>query len=329
MYGYRFDDPPDRPPETSAPDAKDRSESTPSDKPWERYLYGMPSQGMEKPGLHAQAANSSTPAPDPAPRAGRRSFKPFAARVGLGLGLLALTLGSGAAGAAMTLQVLSDPQAVFAAPPSVANLPVQGPSGNNVAGAVFTQVNPAVVQIANERQRWGRSMGTGTGSGVVVDASGLILTNYHVIEGADTISVLFSTGEEREAEVREVDEANDLAVLSVQLPDGVPAAPLGDSNDVTVGELAIAIGSPFGLSQTVTQGIISAVHRDWRGQSGSGGPGQLIQTDAPINPGNSGGPLLNAFGEVIGINTMIQSPIYGSVGIGFAVPINTAKQLLS
>ncbi len=123
------------------------------------------------------------------------------------------------------------------------------------------------------------------------------------------------------------DRGNDLALLKVDLPEGVLAIALGDSEQVQVGETAIAIGSPFGLEQSVTQGIISAVHRDW--SSGNGRlQRNLLQTDAPINPGNSGGPLLNERGEVIGINTMIESPVRGSVGVGFAVPINTAQRLL-
>jgi len=115
--------------------------------------------------------------------------------------------------------------------------------------------------------------------------------------------------------------------LTVDLPAGVPAATLGDSASVKVGELAIAIGSPFGLAQSVTQGIVSAIDRTFQPGNAPARRG-LIQTDAPINPGNSGGPLLNAAGEVIGINSLIESPVEGSVGIGFAVPINTAKALL-
>jgi S1-C subfamily serine protease len=161
----------------------------------------------------------------------------------------------------------------------------------------------------------------------VVDAHGLILTNNHVIEGSRAVSVRFTNGEQREAQVLGTDRGNDLALLKVDLPANVPVAALGDSDQVQVGETAIAIGSPFGLDQTVTQGIISAVHRDW-----SPGNGRvqrnLLQTDAPINPGNSGGPLLNANGDVVGINTMIESPVRGSVGVGFAIPSNTAKRLL-
>jgi len=130
------------------------------------------------------------------------------------------------------------------------------------------------------------------------------------------------------ARVLGTDQANDLALLKVdRLPEGIPVAPLGDSDTVQVGDVVIAIGSPFGLSGTVTQGIVSAVNRSWNPPGDRLRTG-LIQTDAPINPGNSGGPLFNAQGEVIGIATMIESPIRGNVGIGFAVPSNTVKRVL-
>ena len=169
--------------------------------------------------------------------------------------------------------------------------------------------------------------GQGTGSGFVVDQSGLVLTNDHVVEGADSVEVVFSDGTKREGQVLGTNSNIDLAVVKVDLPENVAPVTMGDSDKVQVGETAIAIGSPFGLDQTVTQGIISAVHRDWNPGDGSV-QRDLIQSDTPINPGNSGGPLLNADGEVIGINTMIESPVRGSVGVGFSIPINTAKKLL-
>jgi S1-C subfamily serine protease len=192
---------------------------------------------------------------------------------------------------------------------------------------VYQEVGASVVQVNVASQIRGRTALGGSGSGFVVDEAGLILTNYHVIEGGHIITVLFSNGETRTAEVLGTDSGNDLALLKVDLPAGVPAIRLGDSDQVQVGETAIAIGSPFGLSQTVTQGIISALDRDWSPGNRALYTG-LIQTDAPINPGNSGGPLVNTNGEVIGINGMIESPVSGSVGIGFAIPINTAKRLL-
>jgi S1-C subfamily serine protease len=170
-------------------------------------------------------------------------------------------------------------------------------------------------------------MDPGAGSGFVIDPRGYILTNHHVVEGARTVSVRFSGGASRDAQVIGTDRGNDLALLKVDLPPGVPVAPLGDSDLVGVGDTAIAIGSPFGLDQTVTQGIISAVHRTWAPGNGRARR-NLLQTQAPINPGNSGGPLLNTQGEVIGVTSMIESPVRGNVGIGFAIPINIAKRLL-
>ena len=193
------------------------------------------------------------------------------------------------------------------------------------AATVFQKAGPAVVQIISTRGTAGGA--AGTGSGFVIDADGLILTNQHVVAGARTVRVRFSTGATREATVLGTDRGNDLALLRVELPPNVPVAELGDSDAVQVGEAAIAIGSPFGLDQTVTQGIISAVHRNWSPDGGRTRQ-NLIQTDAPLNPGNSGGPLLNAAGQVIGINTMIESPVPGSVGVGFAIPVNTIKRVL-
>jgi S1-C subfamily serine protease len=197
---------------------------------------------------------------------------------------------------------------------------------DSIAGEVYARVNLSVVQVNTIDQFTDGSSSDGNGSGVVVSPDGLVLTNYHVVRDSVSIQVVFASGETRDAVVADADDANDLAVLKLDLPPGIPAAILGDSESVRVGDVAIAIGSPFGLDQTVTQGIISAIHRQWKGPDSS--PQSLIQTDAPINPGNSGGPLLNARGEVIGINTMIQSPIYGSVGIGFAVPVNVARKLI-
>jgi putative serine protease PepD len=173
----------------------------------------------------------------------------------------------------------------------------------------------------------GRFSRSGTGSGIVISQDGHILTNNHVVAGAGSVVVHFSSGEQRNAQVVGTDRGNDLALLKVDLPANTPVAPLGDSDQVQVGDTAIAIGSPFGLEATVTQGIISAVHRDWQPQ-GSTLQRDLIQTDAPINPGNSGGALLNANGEVIGITTAIESPVDGSVGVGFAVPVNQVRESL-
>ena len=160
------------------------------------------------------------------------------------------------------------------------------------------------------------------GSGVIVDKEGYILTNNHVVEGADKVKVRLIDGREFTAIVKGQDSRTDLAVLHIKAKD-LPVATLGDSDKLEVGEWAIAIGSPFGLEHTVTVGVISAKGRSGLG---TGTYEDFVQTDASINPGNSGGPLINIDGEVVGINAMIIQP---GTGIGFAIPINMAKQILN
>lgn len=156
------------------------------------------------------------------------------------------------------------------------------------------------------------------GSGFIIDKEGYIVTNNHVIEDADEIQVKLKNGEEYDAEIRGRDPNTDLALIKIKSGHNLPFVPLGDSDALKVGEWVMAIGSPFGLEQTVTAGIVSAKGR----VIGSGPYDDFIQTDASINPGNSGGPLLNMKGEVVGINTAI---IASGQGIGFAVPINLAR----
>ena len=160
----------------------------------------------------------------------------------------------------------------------------------------------------------------GVGSGVIIDDQGHILTNLHVIKGADEITVRLDNKRELAGKVVGTDTKTDLAVIQIPA-DGVVAAPLGDSDKIRVGEWAIAIGSPFGLEETVTVGVVSAMGRS---EVGIVPYENFIQTDASINPGNSGGPLLNVRGEVIGINTAILST---GQGIGFAIPINVARRV--
>ncbi|MET0205826.1 MAG: trypsin-like peptidase domain-containing protein [Thermoleophilaceae bacterium] len=173
--------------------------------------------------------------------------------------------------------------------------------------------------------------GAATGSGFVVDKNGTILTNAHVVDGADEVTVSFEDGgEEIPAEVKGVDTSSDLAALKIDPSDvdHLEVLPLGDSSKAEVGDPVVAIGNPFGLSRTVTTGIVSALQREITAPDGFQ-ISNVIQTDASINPGNSGGPLLDADGRVIGINSQIATGGgQGSVGIGFAVPVNTAKELL-
>jgi S1-C subfamily serine protease len=174
--------------------------------------------------------------------------------------------------------------------------------------------------------------GVATGSGIVIDANGTILTNYHVIENAVKVTVSFEKGQNVEAKVIGKDPSDDLAILRIPT-DGLTLHPLtlGDSSKVQVGDPVLAIGNPFDLERTLTTGVISALQRQITAPNGFT-IDNVLQTDAPINPGNSGGPLLNERGEVIGINSQIEtggSGDDGSVGIGFAVPINTARSELS
>jgi len=168
---------------------------------------------------------------------------------------------------------------------------------------------------------------TSLGSGFVIDATGYIVTNNHVIEGADEITVLFEDGEQTElkAELIGTDPATDLALLKVTTDRKLAALSWGDSDTIRVGDWVVAIGNPFGLGGTVTAGIISARARD----IGAGNYDDFLQTDAAINRGNSGGPLVNLKGEVVGINTAIYSQTGGSVGIGFAIPAAMAKNVIT
>jgi putative serine protease PepD len=173
----------------------------------------------------------------------------------------------------------------------------------------------------------GQRQGLATGSGIVIDANGTILTNWHVVENAIKVTVSLEKGQTVDAQVVGKDPSNDLAVLRIR-PDGLTLHPLtlGDSSTAQVGDPVYAIGNPFDLQRTLTTGVISALQRQIQAPNGFT-INNVLQTDAPINPGNSGGPLLDALGRVIGINSQIETGGSGggSVGIGFAVPINTAK----
>jgi serine protease Do len=164
----------------------------------------------------------------------------------------------------------------------------------------------------------------GQGSGFIIDGNGTILTNYHVVDGAEKIAVTLSDGKNYDAKIVGKDQKSDIAVIKIDAGRDLPAANLGDSDRLEVGEWVMAIGNPFGLDHTVTSGIVSAKGRN----IGAGPYDNFIQTDASINPGNSGGPLINLRGEVVGINTAIFSQSGGNIGIGFAIPANAVKELL-
>jgi S1-C subfamily serine protease len=211
-----------------------------------------------------------------------------------------------------------------AAPP-----PHDAEEQNNID--VYRKVIPTVVNITSTAVAFDFFYGPvpqqGQGSGFVIDSAGHILTNYHVIAGARQVEVTLWNKKKYRAEVIGSDRQKDLAVLQIPAKN-LASATLGDSKSLEVGQKVYAIGNPFGLSGTMTRGIISSI-RSVRGPEG-GGIDQAIQTDAAINPGNSGGPLLNSKGEVIGINSMIfTGGVEQSAGVGFAIPINSAKAVLN
>jgi S1-C subfamily serine protease len=183
---------------------------------------------------------------------------------------------------------------------------------------IYAQASPAVVQIA---------VGTSTGSGFLIDDAGHILTNSHVVQGGSRVTVTLSDDTEQDGTVLGVDAADDLALVQVDASEVSSITPLtlGDSDNVQPGQMAIALGSPYELEGTITVGVVSGLDRTLTGNDGRPITG-VIQTDAALNPGNSGGPLLNSEGEVIGINTAVESQ--SANGVGFAVPINTAKAVL-
>jgi len=202
------------------------------------------------------------------------------------------------------------------------------------AADIFDAVRPSVVEITSITSAGGPfgQQAQGTGTGVIVDDQGHILTNNHVIDGAQSIEVRFSDGSTLSAEVSGTDPANDVALIKVD-PNGhdLVVAKLGDSDALRVGDPVLAIGNPFNLEGTLTQGIVSALGRTHATGANTRPIRNMIQTDAAVNPGNSGGPLLDCRGEVVGINSLLENPTGQSVNVGvaFAVAINTAKHSLS
>ncbi len=196
---------------------------------------------------------------------------------------------------------------------------------------VYKAIAPGVafINTTSYTQDWWGDVqeGKGNGSGSMIDTNGNILTNYHVIEGAQKLTVSFGGDRVYPAKVVGGDPDTDLAVIKIDPPAGMTIVPLGDSDKLVVGQKVLAIGNPFGLDRTLTTGVISGLQRPIRARNGR--PiDAAIQTDASINPGNSGGPLLDKFGRMIGINSQILSPAGGSVGVGFAVPVNIAKRII-
>ncbi|HIK27277.1 MAG: trypsin-like peptidase domain-containing protein [Oscillatoriaceae bacterium SKW80] len=249
----------------------------------------------------------------------------------------------------LLLPKLSSLSQITTAQPAVASIPKPQSDSRSFVAAAVNRVGPAVVRIDTERTIvdntpdpffddpffrgfFGEDLfprmpkeyhQRGQGSGFIIDSNGIILTNAHVVSGADTVTVTLRDGRRFKGEVRGIDELSDLAVVKID-GQNLPIAPLGNSSDLKVGDWAIAVGNPLGLDNTVTLGIISTLNRS---SAQVGIPDKrldFIQTDAAINPGNSGGPLVNERGEVIGINTAIRAE---AQGIGFAIPIDKAKSI--
>jgi len=264
-------------------------------------------------------------------------------RAWMWVGLLAALLAVAVAvdGVLATLAGDDDSPLSTASPSSSRGLPVGTSAGSAAAVAapaaiadlpgVVDKVRPSVVAINTVAAGRNGRRGQGLGTGIVVDKDGHILTNYHVVEGADQVIVEFHDGTLARGRVIGSDPGNDLAVVSVSLPQSVlQPATLADSDAVRAGEPVFAIGNPFSLKFSVTSGIVSGTERESQGGISGRAIRGVLQTDAAVNPGNSGGPLFNAAGEVIGVNASIENPTGQRVwvGVGFAVPSNTAARFL-
>lgn len=288
-------------------------------------LPEIPAAGQAEPAFPAQAAEAPT-------RKSASGWKLFAA----GLALVAVGAGVGSVttlGLSSRIQRSMLPIGYTGAISTPRTVAAQSTpeGGTSVIPGIYQRVSPSVVAINVVAQR-GQRQGQATGTGFVVDGRGYIMTNAHVVDGATEIQVKFVDGTVLDAKLVGADKYQDMAVIKVDPGNrGMIAAALGDSDKVQVGELAVAIGTPFEQEFTVTAGIVSALNREVQEGASAFKIKGAIQTDAAINPGNSGGPLINDSGEVIGINTLIDTGntgINGNIGIGFALPINAAKAIL-
>jgi S1-C subfamily serine protease len=251
--------------------------------------------------------------------------------------IIALVSGLFAAGGVLAFQQAArhfQPSWAFSIspPPNITDPSLATDEQNNIE--VYKAIAPGVVNISSTamvRDFFGLTVEPreGTGSGSIIDEQGDILTNYHVIENAQKLSVSFGGGKNYPAKVIGGDQDTDLAVIRlIETPKEVlTIVPMADSDKLTVGQKVLAIGNPFGLDRTLTTGVISGLQRPIRAQNGRPIEG-AIQTDASINPGNSGGPLLDSHGRMIGINSQILSPSGASAGVGFAIPVNIAKRIV-
>ena len=265
---------------------------------------------------------TATHSREPARAGDLRSSHFFAGLLGalvVALPILGLAIG-GAFSSTKTVTTSAPAATAAQTPTSGAAAPAR--SATDVS-ALYERVSPGVVQIEVTT-----GQGGGTGSGFVLDREGYILTNDHVVDGAQSVRVRFGEGAPANAQVVGVDPSTDLALVKID-PAGRKLTPLalGSSKDLKVGQPAIAIGSPFRLEGTLTTGVVSALGRSIQAPNNFS-IDNVVQTDAAINPGNSGGPLLDATGKVIGINAQIATSTQSNSGVGFAIPIDTAKQVL-
>jgi putative serine protease PepD len=272
------------------------------------WLDGDPTDGRRaRP--HEPAAEARTEPLPPPPAPPRRSGRFTAALAG---GAVSAVL---VGGGAFALGVVDTGAPASAPAPGPA---LVGAKQTGDVAAIYAAARNSVVSIKTS---------SGSGTGFVVDKDGTIVTNAHVVGSESSVQVQFADDETVTGQVRGVDRSSDLAVVKVSTGRSLKPLALADSSAVRTGQLAVAIGSPFGLSQTTTAGIVSGTGRHIEAPDGFQ-IDSVIQTDAPINPGNSGGPLLDAKGRVIGVNSQIASQSGGSVGIGFAVPSNTVRDVI-
>ena len=262
-------------------------------------------------------------------------MKPRTTRTATIAAALVVAAGVGAGGGAATYAALSDEGTRTVIRPAAATQtaePAASTSESMSVSEIYEKTSKSVVEItsiSSESTPFGQEeQAQGQGSGFVYDAEGHIVTNQHVVDGAQTVSVRFWDGSTYDGTVVGSDPSTDLAVVKVDAPANVlqPLA-LGNSDDLTVGEPVVALGSPFGLEGTVTSGIVSALHRQMTAPNNFT-INDSIQTDAAINHGNSGGPLVNGAGEVVGVNAQIESESGGSDGIGFAIPSKTIESIV-
>ena len=268
----------------------------------------------------AAGTTSGAAEPDAAPREGRGE-PPRRITLLLGLAIVAAAIAGGAFAAGMLVDASrNDGPAPL---PAVASQPIKPHKGESQAGAIYAAASPAVVSIRTD---------VGEGTGFLIDNKGTLVTNDHVVGNATHVLVRFGQdGDSIDGDVLGVDPSSDLAVVSIdpaQIPKGARPLKLADSRAVQVGELVVAIGNPFGLDRTATEGIVSGLGRSIQSPNGFA-IDDVIQTDAPINPGNSGGPLLDDGANVIGVNSQIATAgAAGNIGIGFAIPSNTVRQIV-